>query len=242
MKSLRLTAVGCPSDVTLPSLLVSKVLSQQLSTIGMSGEKLKSEITNTFVLRKRKASDPQYSLDLLKESKTDILGLYLRNQSHQSEIRLFVDSCSRASRDLSVSIDDLLQIVLIHELAHHATAWATIVDRRRSIYTWTDYDNCYGDSWPSVHEFFAQALSFLWLAKHREELLGAFRTLSRYQPSIYRTWEVFDAFTQNKVPLRSIRKTLKDQFLALMLSDGQRWSVRHDEMYTTDTSTSRYDE
>jgi hypothetical protein len=86
-EDLRLTAVERPGDITLPSLVVSKVLSQQLSDIGMSGEKLKSEITNTFVLRERNASDPQYSLDLLKESKTDILSLYLRNQSHQSEIR-----------------------------------------------------------------------------------------------------------------------------------------------------------
>jgi hypothetical protein len=138
--------------------------------------------------------------------------------------------CSRASRDLSVSIDDLLQIVLIHELAHHATAWATIVDHG-SIYMWTDYDKCGGDPWPSVHEFFAQAFSFLWLAEHRKELLGAFRTLSRYQPSIYRTWEVFDAFTQNKVPLDSIRKTLRDQFLALMQICGQRWLVQHHELH-----------
>ena len=138
--------------------------------------------------------------------------------------------CSRASRDLSVSIDDLLQIVLIHELAHHATAWATIVDHG-SIYMWTDYDKCGGDPWPSVHEFFAQAFSFLWLAEHRKELLGAFRTLSRYQPSIYRTWEVFDAFTQNKVPLDWIRKTLRDQFLALMQICGQRWLVQHHELH-----------
>ena len=72
----------------------------------------------------------QYSLDSLKDSKTDILGWYLTSQSREPEITLFVDSCPRTSRDLSVSFDDLLQIVVIHELAHHATASATIVDYR----------------------------------------------------------------------------------------------------------------
>jgi hypothetical protein len=231
-EDLRLTAVGCPSEVTLPSFkFVFEVLSQQLRDIGMSGEELDSEITNTFVLRERNESDPQYSLDSLKESETDILGLYLTNQSRQPEIRLFVDSCSRACTDLFVSIDDLLQIELIHELAHHATGCAEIVDECRSIYRWTDYDRCGGDRWPSVHEFFAQALSFVWIAKDRKELLGPLRTLSRYQPSIYRTWEVFDAFTQNKVSLDSIRKTLQAQFLALMKSCGQRRLPQHHELH-----------
>jgi hypothetical protein len=218
-EGLRLTAVGCPSDVTLPSLKsVSKALSQQLSDIGMSGEELESEITNTFVLRERNQSDPQYSLDSLKESKTDILGSYRTDQNRQSEITLFVDSCSRASTDLSLSPFDLLQIVLIHELAQHATAWATIEDEDKDLYEWIDYNQCNSDPWPSVHEFFAQALSFLCIAEHQKELLGAFRKLSRYQPSIYRTWEVFDASTQKKVPLHSIRETLKGQFLPLMRS------------------------
>jgi hypothetical protein len=123
--------------------------------------------------------------------------------------------------------------VLIHELAHHTTASATIVDEGR-IYTWIDYVKCGGDPWPSVHEFFAQALSFLWIAEYRKELLGAFRTLSRYQPSIYRTWEVFDAFTRNKVPLCSVRETVQDQFLTLLQKRGQRF-IQHHETHT-DTS------
>jgi hypothetical protein len=218
---------------------VSKVLSQQLSDIGMSDAEPDSDITNTFVLRERNQRDPRYSLDSLKESETDILGLYLASQNRQPEIRLFIDSCSRASRDLSVPIDDLLQIVLIHELAHHTTASATIVEEGRA-YTWIDYAKCGGDPWRSVHEFFAQALSFLWLAEHRKELLGAFRTLSRYQPSIYRTWEVFDAFTQNEVPLCSVRETVQNQFLTLLQNRGQRL-VQHDELHT-DTSDTGYDE
>jgi hypothetical protein len=228
-ESLRLTAVGCPSDVALPSLkFLSKVLSRQASDIGMPGEQLESEITNTFALRVRNEEDPRYSLESLKESTRDILGLY-----QDPEITLFVDSCSRVSTDLSVSIDDLLRLVLIHELAHHATAWAQIADRYDT-YTWADYNECNGDPWTSVHEFFAQALSFLWIAKHQKELLGAFRTFSRYQPSIYRAWEVFDAFARNKVPLHSIRDILKDLFLASMKSGcGKRSIIRHEDLFTS---------
>jgi hypothetical protein len=90
-----------------------------------------------------------------------------------------------------------------------------------------------------VHEFFAQAHLFLWLAEHRKELFGAFRTLFRYQPSIYRTWEVFDVFTQNKVLLDWIRKTLQEQFFALMQSCGQQQLVHHGELHT-DISSSDY--
>src|SRR5260221_1592426 len=236
-EGLRLMAVGCPSDVTLPSSqFVSKVLGKQLSDIGMSGEELESEFTNTFGHRDRNEEDPQYSLGCLKEARTDILGLYLTNQSHQPEIRLFVDSCSRASTDLSLSRVDLLQIVLIHELAHHATACATIKDEKDG-YEWIDYNQCNSDPWPSVHEFFAQALSFLCIAEHRKELLCAFRKRSRYQPSLYRTWAILDAFDQSGVRFHLIRETLQHQFFALILS---RQPVEHGELHT-DTSGSGHD-
>jgi hypothetical protein len=225
---LRLTAVECPGDVTLPSLeLVSQVLCGQLGDIGMPLPEFK--VSNNFVPRERNEKDLQYSLHALKESPTDILGLYSTDLSLKSDITLYVDSCLRASKDLSVSFEDLLQIVLIHELAHHATAWAEIHHRTQVFdfdeifrYCWLDYNECSGGAWANVHEFFAQALAFLCIIERHAELLGAFRTLSWHQPALYRTWEVLHAFTHNDVGLHSIRASLQAQFLALMQA-GQRF-------------------
>jgi hypothetical protein len=201
-----MTAVGSPMNVTLPSLgFVSKVLGAQLSDIGMSQSQLGSEVENDFDRRDRNESDPRYSLDTLRESPSDILGHYWTDLSSKAEIALYVDSCSGASTDLSISLVNLIEIVLIHELAHHATAWATIhvdiesPDIQTLRYTWMDYNNCYGGAWTSVHEFLAQALAFTCIVEHHKGLLRSFRTLSRNQPTVYRTWEVLDAFNQNEV-------------------------------------------
>jgi hypothetical protein len=194
-ESLHLTAVEYPGDVTLPKLqFVSKVLDGQLSDIGMPQSQPGSEVENDFERRHRNESDPQYSLDALRESRSDILGHYSTDVSSKADITLYVDSCSRASSDLSISLVDLIQIVLIHELAHHATAWAEIQvniefpDINQTFrYTWMDYNECYDGTWTSVHEFFAQALAFTCIVEHHKELLSSFRTLSRNQSTVYRT-------------------------------------------------------
>jgi hypothetical protein len=89
-------------------------------------------------------------------------------------------------------------------------------------YCWLDYNECSGGAWANVHEFFAQALTFLCIVERHAELLDTFRRLSWHQPALYRTWEVLDAFTYNNVGLHSIRASLQAQFLALMQA-GQRF-------------------
>jgi hypothetical protein len=186
-ENLKLTAVERSAELCMPELtFVSDSLGQHLVNIGMFEQK--SRVTNDLVSRGREASDPTYSLDNLRDSQTDILGHYCTNM-RDAEIKLYVDSCVRASKDLSVPVYDLLQIVLIHEIAHHATAWAVIeAGEEGPIYTWHDYNECDGGSWASVHEFFAQALTFVCIVEHHEELLDAFRKLSRQQSSVYRSW------------------------------------------------------
>jgi hypothetical protein len=110
--------------------------------------------------------------------------------------------------------------VLIHELAHHATACSVIKKSRRN-FTWNDYKDCHGGNWPSVHEYFAQALTFICISEHHKELLPAFQQKSQHQSSIYRTWEVLDAFEQNKVSLDSIRASIQAQFVTLLESRVQ---------------------
>jgi len=226
---LNLTAVGCVKDITLPSLkFVSQVLEEQLSDIGMSLSHSGEELTKNFDRRESNKSDPHYSFDFFKESQADLLGLYSTNLSDKADITLYVDSCASASTDLSLSLNELLHVVLVHELAHHTTAWAEIyLDMRindleqTDRYCWMDYNECVGGTWSSVHEYFAQALAFVCLAAHHKELLGCFRTLSRYQPSVYRAWEVLDASTQNGIGIQSIRASIQAQYLELLQARQQ---------------------
>jgi len=227
---LKLTAVPDPPGVTLPNReFVAEILGNQLEILGMSTPK--SEVTQDFKNRVRDWKDPVYSLENLRERRGDILGFYCHNNS-EPEVILYVDSCLRASEDLSVSAADLLQIVLIHELAHHATASAVIKDRYKKVFSWEDYDKCNDNPWPSVHEYFAQSLAFVCVAKNQAGRLNALRSLSKQQSAIYRTWEFLDAFAQNKVGLHLIRASLKAQFLALMKSDGSRSVPEPEHMHT----------
>lgn len=184
-------------------------------------------LINDFGIRERKASDPLYSLDILKESAIDILGLYHTDFAN-AEVVLYIDSCMRAAQDIGLKLDDLVEVVLIHELAHHATAWGRVVvrafeeDESGEEYRWEDYNECHSNSWTGVHEFFAQSLTFVRLVESNSTAVTAFRRLSRCQSSVYRTWEVFDAFTQNSVGIASIRDWLQAQFLTLMRSNCKR--------------------
>jgi hypothetical protein len=59
---LKLTAVECLADISLPDLgFVPEMLSEQLAILGMVKPELK--VTNNFAPRGRNASDPPYSLD-----------------------------------------------------------------------------------------------------------------------------------------------------------------------------------
>lgn len=134
---------------------------------------VESKVTQDFKDRVRVSTDPPYSLENLRESEWDILGLYCHNSS-QPEIILYVDSCLRAAKDVSTSVGRLLNVVLIHELAHHATASAVIVDGGKR-YNWDAYDKCHGGTWSGVHEYFAQALAFVCVCQNHEGPLDALR-------------------------------------------------------------------
>jgi hypothetical protein len=220
-QDLKLIAVKLPSDVGLPGVrLASDILSAELMTLGMSEPG--SKAISNFTSRDRDpSSDPSVSLDALRESKTDILGLY-RPNVEKPEIVVYVDSCLRASTDLSIPAADLLYIVLTHEMAHHAAATAVIESGGDSYrYTWNDYYECHGESWTGLHEFLAQALTFVCLIEHHKELLDSFRKLSEHQSLVYRNWEVFDSFVTNGVSTDVVRDSLRALFLGLMKSGGR---------------------
>jgi hypothetical protein len=220
-QNLKLTAV--PSSAGLPEpQLVADILSAQLLNLGMAAPGPKT--ISDFTSRDRDpSSDPFYSLDALRESKTDILGLY-RPNAGMPEIVVYVDSCLRASIDLSIPAVDLLYVVLTHEMAHHATATA-IIESAGPVcnyqFTWNDYNQCVGDSWTGLHEFLAQALTFVRLIESHKELLGSFRKLSEHQPIVYRTWEALDAFAANGVDTGPMRDSLRALFLGVMTSGNR---------------------
>jgi hypothetical protein len=243
-EELKLTAVECPVDLAtaLPKPdRVREAFGQLLVDLGKKYERylfdecMHSEfesgsrpVINDFRIRERNDTDPLYSLDILKESVFDLLGLY-RTDFANAEVVLYIDSCMRAAQDIGVKPYDLLQVVVIHELAHHATAWGRVVVRAFEEYQfggveyrWKDYNECHGNSWTGVHEFFAQSLTFVHLVESNSAAISVFRRLSLCQPSVYRTWEVLDAFTQNGVGIASVRDWLQAQFLTLMRGNCKR--------------------
>jgi hypothetical protein len=73
--------------------------------------------------RSRSASDPVFRLKDFKRGSDgvgglDILGTYHRRDSL---VTIYLDSCLKASRRFNVRNDHLVEVVLIHELAHLVT-------------------------------------------------------------------------------------------------------------------------
>jgi hypothetical protein len=206
-----------------------EMLSKQLKILGMSSPEAK--VTKDFVPRPRVPTDPPFSLENLREAQGDILGHYCHNRS-EPEVILYADSCLRAAKNISTSVEGLLHVVLVHELAHHSTASGIVKDNCGTEWSWEDYGECDEGTWPGVHEYFAQALAFVCVFEKHAEPLEALRRLSKHQSPIYRTWEVLDAFARNNVGLQFIQDSLKAQFLALMRAKQGRRNVEFEDMHT----------
>ena len=75
------------------------------------------------------------------------------------------------------SLEGLIEVVLIHELAH-------LITHRVYDLKYTNEDDC-------VHlwEYTAQCATYVYLNTHCEKRLVVFKQLSSHQPFIYRTWE-----------------------------------------------------
>jgi hypothetical protein len=107
----------------------------------------------------------------------DVLGKYSLSDS---KITIYVDSCRKAESeysDGSWKLENLIKVVLIHELAH--------------LITHRGFDlKSLGDEANHVWEYTAQCATFAYLKTHGDTGdLKAFEQLSPHQPFIYRTWE-----------------------------------------------------
>jgi hypothetical protein len=113
----------------------------------------------------------------------DLLGKYTLEGSI---VAIYVDSCRKVALeygDRSWKLEELIEVVLIHELAHLTT------HRVHDLKYYHENDDC-------VHlwEYIAQCATYAYLKIHKEpEKLKVFEDLSLHQPFIYQTWEVLKA-------------------------------------------------
>jgi hypothetical protein len=110
----------------------------------------------------------------------DLLGKYTFKDS---TVTIYVDSCRKAVKRYlpADSLDSLIKVVLIHELAHLMTHRRCLQsNQNKSDHFW---------------EYTAQCATYAWL-KHfgDKEARKVFVRLSPHQPFIYRTWESLTLF------------------------------------------------
>jgi hypothetical protein len=108
----------------------------------------------------------------------DVLGKYtLKN----SLITIYVDSCRKAELEYgngSWELRNLIDVVLIHELAHLITHQCFYLKMQK------------GGEIDHLWEYTAQCATYAYLKSHGEKKdLEVFKQLSPHQPFIYKTWE-----------------------------------------------------
>ncbi len=130
-----------------------------------------------FSFRERDASsDPIFRVRDFERGREDEVGgldLLGRYRPPDSLVTIYFDSCLKAARRYKVECDSLVEVVLVHELAHLMTHRGFDLDDLSS----------------SFMEHTAQCATYAYLKPRGSEALKAFELLSPHQPFIYRTWE-----------------------------------------------------
>jgi hypothetical protein len=198
MYGFRIEAVGSTEDENLvmpKSEAVREILKRLLSIYG-SGPECDLSPKGEFSYRaRRKSRDRIFRIRDFEGRNTrtfkgieddggpgrggiDLLGKYTLSDS---TVTIYVDSCRKVvgRRYPGVdSLEGLIEVVLIHELAH------LITHRVDELVYKNESDD-------SVHlwEYIAQCATYAYLSTHCEKDLEVFRQLSSRQPFIYQTWE-----------------------------------------------------
>jgi hypothetical protein len=195
MSEFPIEAVGEGEDksVTLPQSKMIVVILERLWML-CSGEKFGGrfywEPKSEFCYRERQWHDRIFRVRIFEGREDadrersdggpgragfDVLGKYSLSDGM---ITIYVDSCRRAVSEYSEGnwkLENLVRVVLIHELAHLMTHHGF---------------NLTGNEANHVWEYTAQCATYAYLKTHGEpEDLKAFEQLSPHQPFIYRTWE-----------------------------------------------------
>jgi hypothetical protein len=201
MSEFRIEAVGEGQDesVTLPKASIVFEILERLWTICSDekfGRSFDRKPEGEFLFREREWYDRIFRVRTFEGREEadrerrepdggpghngfDLLGKYSLGDSM---ITVYVDSCRRAVSEYSDGIwklENLIKVVLIHELAH--------------LITHIGFD-LKGDETNHVWEYTAQCATYAYLKIYGEpEDLKAFQQLSPHQPFIYRTWESLKA-------------------------------------------------
>jgi hypothetical protein len=173
-----------------------------------------------FSFRKRDPSDPVFRVGDFEQGREDgvggldLLGTYRR---HDSLVTIYMDSCLKAARRYKVEYNHLVDVVLIHELAHLMTHRGFEVDDLSS----------------GFMEHTAQCATYAYLKLRSGEALKAFELLSLHQPFFYRTWESLKALPQPRQEIYArpdgVQEVVKAFFLTVRhtLRPSERWEI-HD--------------
>ena len=113
-----------------------------------------------------------------EESPIDILGLY---SAEEKKIIIYTTLCSLTARELRVSADALVNVVLAHEETHAVTHLG--VDRDEEI--WEYFTSAFSHD----KELYAQLYPYLIFEGSSPEM-EAFLGLNTKQPPIYKNWEM----------------------------------------------------
>lgn len=120
----------------------------------------------------------------LEKGGLDILGVY---RSRKNEIAIDYDKCEKVADEFHFPPEDIVLIVLIHELAHFVTHKGL----GHALNEWHEFSlsHWHEDS-RDMAEQTAQALTYLWLLKWgSKEKTEVFQKLSDLAPQQYREWE-----------------------------------------------------
>jgi hypothetical protein len=143
-----------------------------------------------FEERRRNSSDPVFRPEDFEGRKKGVydeeasglgkggLDLLGRYRFDNSMVTIYIDSCRKVEQWCDVPLDQLLHVVLVHELAHLMTHRGFGAQESLSPHFW---------------EYTAQCATYAYLHRHNAEALKVFKKLSPYQPFIYQTWESLEA-------------------------------------------------
>lgn len=109
------------------------------------------------------------------EGGLDLLGRY---RFKDSLVTIYIDSCRKVEQWYNVPLDRLLDVVLVHELAHLMTHRGFGAKESLPTHFW---------------EYTAQCVTYAYLLDRNHESLDVFKRLSAHQPFVYQTWESLEA-------------------------------------------------
>jgi hypothetical protein len=237
MSEFPIEAVGEGEDksVTLPESKMIVVILERLWML-CSGEKFGGrfywEPKGEFRYRERQLHDRIFRVRIFEgredtdrersdhggpgRAGLDVLGKYSLSDSM---ITIYVDSCRRAVSEYSDGnwkLENLIRVVLIHELAHLMTHHGFDLTGNEANHVW---------------EYTAQCATYAYLRTHGEpENLKTFEQITPHQPFIYKTWQVLEA-VESVRSKNLIDEAVRSVFNRLTPQPPERGKIGNDTDY-----------